>query len=144
MVSKIIRLHRKLKAGSKFCVPRLAFFPPHTHASLRTQNKTVTRTVAWVCCTVSSGLPDGRIRTHRESLQPRGSRVAHEDSRTGLKSQGLRRPLEGDGAVLLAVHEEAHFFASDDHGKAVPPVGHHGHQEGSSLVGHLGAGLRVV
>lgn len=114
MVSKIIRLHRKLKTGCKFCVPRLAFFPPHTHASLRTRNKTVTRTVAWVCCTVSSGLPDGRIRTHRESLQPRGSRVAHEDSRTGLESQGLRRPLEGDGAVLLAVHEEAHFFASDD------------------------------
>ena len=46
--------------------------------------------------------------------------------------------------MLLTVHEEGHFLALDDHSKVVPLVGHHGHQEGGGLVGHLGARLRVV
>lgn len=85
-----------------------------------------------------------RTWTHSESLQPRGSGIAHEDSRTGLESQGLRGPPEGDLAMLLAVHDQGHFLTLDGHGKAVPPVGHHRHREGSRFVGHSGAGLRVV
>lgn len=93
---------------------------------------------------VSSSLLVCKTWTHSESLQPRSSCIAHKDSRAGLEGQGLGGPRKGDAAVLLTVHEEGHFLALDDHSKVAPPVGHHGHQEGGGLAGHLGAGLRVV
>lgn len=82
--------------------------------------------------------------THRKSLQAGGSCVAHKDPGTGLKSQRPGRSLEKDLAVFLTVHEKDRFLALDGHSKAIPPVSHYGHRESSSLLGHVGAGFRVV
>lgn len=85
-----------------------------------------------------------RVWTHDEFLQLPGPGTAHEEPCSGLEHQGPGGALEGGAAVLLAVYQEGHFLALDDHIKPVPPVGHDGHGEGGSLPGHGGAGLCVV